>query len=412
MNPTNAAGLPALIFVNRFFYPDHSATSQLLSDLAFHMARTGRRVQVVASRGLYDDATSILSEREEIAGVTIHRVGHPRFSRRTIIGRAFDYTALYVRFATTLIRIAERNDIVIAKTDPPLLSLVIATVARLKRLRLVNWLQDLYPEVAFGLGMKWLRPIMPVLIAARNASLRSASINVTIGELMASRIHKLGISSSKLATIPNWCDDTTIQPHLYYNNSLRTTWGLEGRFVIGYSGNLGRAHEFKTVIAAAEILRDESDITFLFIGGGYLTSLLKIEVDARHLTHMFIFKPYQDRALLPQSLSLPDIHWISLRPEMEGLIVPSKFYGIAAAGRPTIAITSKSGEIVRSIERFGSGLHVCVGDADSLATEVRALRANPARVAEMGSNARLMLNACFQRSYALAEWSRILNTVF
>ena len=147
-------------------------------------------------------------------------------------------------------------------------------------------------------------------------------------------------------------------------------WGLGDKFVVGYSGNLGRAHEFDTVLAAAERLRHAPRIVFLFIGGGQRMDDLARIVKARGLDATFRFVPYQDRTLLTHSLGVPDIHWISLKPAVEGMIVPSKFYGIAAAGRPIIAITARDGELARLVLEHECGLVVEPGQAEALADAI------------------------------------------
>lgn len=399
----------SIIFVNRFFHPDHSATSQILSDLAFELARGGSRVQVVTARGRYDDPQAELAHRETIDGVQIHRVFRPRFGRGSIAGRALDYLAMYHAFAGAVHRIAKPGDIVIAKTDPPLLSVALAPVARRRGALFVNWLQDLYPEVALGLGMTWLQPFAPLLKAARNASLKSAVCNVAIGDLMAARLHANGVSNDHVAVIANWCDDQSIDPELFDRNPLRQAWGLEGKFVVGYSGNLGRAHEFATVLDAAERLRDRKDVIFLFIGSGLLSTPLKAAADSRGLSAQFQFRPYQDAQLLPQSLTLPNVHWLSLAPAMEGLIVPSKFYGIAAAGRPTIAVANRAGEIATLVRAHDCGVQIDPGDGETLASAITAMSSNPGRVAAMGRNARELLDLRFGRNAAIARWRELIQ---
>ncbi len=121
-------------FVNRFFWPDHSATSQILSDLAFHLAGAGHHVGVIASSGLYDDPEATLPERETRNGVSIHRVVRPHFGRAKLGGRAVDYLSMHRGFAAALWRLAARGDIVVVKTDPPLLCCAIAPIAREIRL--------------------------------------------------------------------------------------------------------------------------------------------------------------------------------------------------------------------------------------------------------------------------------------
>ena len=160
----SAAGRPAiepamtLIFVNRYFYPDHSATSQVLTDIAFGLAAKGYRVRVVTSRQRYSDRSAQLPPRERVRGVEVHRVWTTRFGRSGLPGRAVDYLAFHLASAWTLWRLARAGDVIIAKTDPPMLSVTAAPVARLRGAKLVNWLQDIFPEVAqaLGLGRGWL----------------------------------------------------------------------------------------------------------------------------------------------------------------------------------------------------------------------------------------------------------------
>ena len=149
-----------VVFVNRFCHPDHSATSQILSDLAAGLAAQGVAVTMIASRQRYDDPAAALPRREQWRGVEIQRVWTSRFGRRRLPGRALDYLSFYCSLPWTLWRLLRRGDVVVAMTDPPLVSLLVALVARLRGAVLVNWLQDLFPEVVINLGQPKLpRPL-------------------------------------------------------------------------------------------------------------------------------------------------------------------------------------------------------------------------------------------------------------
>jgi len=137
-------------------------------------------------------------------------------------------------------------------------------------------------------------------------------------------------------------------------NALRREWGLDGRFVVGYSGNLGRAHEFATFFGAAERLCGRQDVVFLFIAAGAQREQVDEEVGRRGLGNV-LFKPYQPWERLHESLSAADVHLVSLNAALEGLIVPSKFYGIAAAGRPTLFVGNTDGEIARLLREGDCG---------------------------------------------------------
>jgi colanic acid biosynthesis glycosyl transferase WcaI len=401
-----------LIFINRFFFPDHSATSQILSALAFHLAASGRHVHVIASRQRYDDPGAGLPSEETINGVCVHRVASTQFGRSALTGRGIDYLSFYASVWRLLASLADRNDIIIAKTDPPMVATIAMRVAQRSGAILVNWLQDIYPEVAIELGVPLMNgPVRKGLFHLRDNFLKAAVSNIVVGEAMGRRIVARGVSDHRVHVIHNWADDEQIGPVRHQDNPLRKEWALENKYVVGYSGNLGRAHEFRTVLAAAEQLRSNHEIVFLIVGGGHHGDEFEREVKLRGLDDNFRFVPYQDGALLKYSLGAADVHWISLKPEVEGLIVPSKFYGIAAAGRPIIAITAKDGEIAQLVQQHRCGLVIEPGDAQTLAQELVRLSVDPDRNATMGANARAMLNAHFTRRQALGRWSAILEEI-
>jgi glycosyltransferase involved in cell wall biosynthesis len=306
----------------------------------------------------------------------------------------------------------DKNDVLIAKTDPPLLSIPAQWIARRRGARTIHWLQDIYPEVATALGVPFLKgPIAQALSRLRDRSLRSADAIVVLGDDMQQFLCARGIDRHRIHIIPNWTDDEQISPLSSNSNDLRVKWGLQDKFVVGYSGNLGRAHEFRTLLDAAENLRPHSHIAFLFVGGGHHTEVLMDQVEERGLQKQFRFLPYQPRETLALSLSVPDVHWISLKPELEGLIFPSKFYGIAAAGRPVIAVTAPHGEIARLVLAYDCGVVASPGQSDTLTTQILTLSRDADRCGRFGANARKMLNERFTRHRAFERWRTLLHSL-
>jgi colanic acid biosynthesis glycosyl transferase WcaI len=400
-----------LVFVNRFFHPDHSATSQLLTDLAFHFAAQGVAVRVITSRLRYDDASAMLPALEETCGVTISRVWSTRFGRGNLRGQAIDYLSFYFSAGWMTARLLRSGDVLIAKTDPPLLSILAMAVARLRGAKLVNWLQDIFPEVAGALRVRIGRGRLGTWTAAlRDCSLRAAQVNVVLGERMAELLWRRGIPKERISIIHNWADDQAIVPVESAANPLIDEWGLSGRFVVGYSGNLGRVHEFDTILEAAALLQHDRQVVFLFVGSGAQSSMVEAEVSRRGLDN-FVFRPYQPRERLSFSLGAATLHLVSLRPAMEGLIVPSKFYGIAAAGRPTAFIGDRDGEIGRMLRRHNCGQSFAVGDASGLAEFIRALASDPSEVRCLGRNARHALEANYSQANAFKAWEEMLIAV-
>lgn len=403
--------MPRVIFVNKYFAPDHSATSQILTDLATYLGGAGFTVEVVTSRQTYDNPSADLPEQGELGDVRIHRVLTTRRGRSSLAGRSLDYLSFYRAASRTVRDLVRPGDVVVAKTDPPLLSIPIGRVAAARGALLVNWLQDLYPEVAVELGVRILPgPARSVLAKLRDRSLRRAAMNVAIGQRMADRLRGRGIAEAQIHVIPNWADDEAIHPVPREANCLRRELGLGEAFVIGYSGNLGRAHEIDTLLGAAERLRDQTDVAFLFVGGGHLRSALEAAVKARGFRR-FVFRDYAPREALSESLSAADVHFVSLRPEMEGLVVPSKIYGIAAAGRPVIAIAAAEGEVAALVAHHRFGLIVRPGDSAGFAAAITSLRDDAGLRIEMGRNARALVDGVAAKRAVLSRWRSLLTEI-
>jgi glycosyltransferase involved in cell wall biosynthesis len=398
-----------VLFVNRFFYPDHSATSQMLTDLAKDLREVGMDITVITGRQLIDEPRAQLAAREQFDGIHVYRAWSTHFGRGSLVGRGIDYLSFYLGAGWQLLRLCRRGDVVVAKTDPPLISVIAGLVARLRGARLVNWLHDLFPEIAERLEVPFMRGALAgALRGLRNYALRRARCNVVIGSRMAEQLMSLGVSSERVTVIHNWCDGEAIQPQGIAGHWLREAWGLEARFVVAYSGNMGYAHEFDTILEAAERLRDRRDIVFLFIGDGVQRERIQREADARGRTNVQ-FKPYQPRESLSQSLSAANAHLVSLLPRLEGLMVPSKFYAIAAAGRPVLFIGAADGELARLIDECGCGSHVEVGAGEALAERITELAADPGMAHRQGLAARRLFDQRFQRRLASQAWQRVLR---
>jgi len=354
----------------------------MLSDLSFHLAERGWRVEVVTSRQRYDDASAPLAASELVHGVEVRRVWSTRFGRGFLPGRAIDYATFYLAAFFALLRRAKRGSTIVALTDPPLISVVAALAATLRRATLINWTQDLFPEVAEALGMRALR----VLRRARDWSLRRAKVNVALGDAMAARL-------PNAVVIHNWADA-----------ALHPVDVPHSRFVVGYSGNLGRAHDARTMLAAIRILRDDDDIEFVVTGGGAQLDAIRAE----GLPNVR-FAGYAPRERLSESLSSADAHLVTLLPALEGLIVPSKFYGVLAVARPVLFVGAPEGELARIIQSHECGFIIEPGDGEGLARRIRELAGDRDRARAIGSRGLRLYEEKFAPPIALSSWERILT---
>ncbi len=395
-----------ILFLNRFFFPDTSATSQIVSDLAFHLAKEGYEVHAITSSVGGGEA-----RHERINGVTIHRVANALGGPHGLLRRALAYLEYYRGARKAARELIAPGDIVVLKTDPPMLSTAVGHLARRRGAKLVLWLQDVFPEIAREYGVPAMGgPLGALIRRVRDHSLSIADRIVVIGDRMADEIVKAGVSRERIEVIHNWADGAAIVPVDRDANALRRKWDLGGDFVVGYSGNLGRVHEFATMLDAAALLRDDAGIRFVVIGRGPRLREVKERAARERLTNIR-FEPHQDREALGQSLCVADVHLSVLQPGFEGLVHPSKLYGIMAAGRPTIFVGDANGETASILAATGSGISVRPGDPEGLAAAIRTLRSDAGRRDEMGRAARRAFDERYAMPIALGKWRALLGAL-
>lgn len=366
-----------LIFVNRFYWPDEPATSQLLTDLAERIAAEGRAVQVLASR------TASTPSRERHHGVDIIRVASTRFDHRSGFGRLVDLASFVLGAAWHLLIHVRQGDTCIFLTDPPMLAAVCWPWLTLRRARIIHWIQDIYPEIAIELTAHgWLRVFRPW----RNLVWRHSSACITLGRDMAGTVARAGVPPDRIQIVPNWAPVGLKPATVDAVEALRRECGLTGKHVLLYAGNLGRVHHLAPILEAAALLRSEPDLTFVFVGHGPQLPALRAAVTSLGLENVR-FLPPQPRIRLSDVLSLGDTHFVTLRPGCESLVFPSKLYGIAAVSRPVIFIGPTDCDLACQVATAGFGRVFAPDDIASLAQYLRALSRDPAARARLSQQA-------------------------
>ena len=396
-----------LLFINRFYWPDEAATAQLLTDLAEGLAARGHRIAVIASH----DGNPKTPRREIRRGVEIIRVSATRWGQRRMAGKAIDYATFALAIRRTLRAEARAGDRIVAMTDPPVLALIAAAAGRRTGAGTIHWLQDIHPEISLTLSpSRLLASLCRPWIRRRNAAWQRAEACVAISGDMAAFVEENGVPAGQVRVIPNWAPGgNALVPLAHEQNLLRKQWGLEGRFVAAYSGNLGRVHVFGPLLAAAAALRDDPGIVFLFIGAGPQRETLERQARLQGLNNVR-FQPAQPQARLAESLSAADVHLVTLRPGCQRLVYPSKLYGIAAVARPLLYVGPLNCELARTIQQGGFGIAVPDGDAASLAGALRFLQADPAHRAVMGNAAAHWARATGGLAAAITRWEELLGT--
>jgi colanic acid biosynthesis glycosyl transferase WcaI len=396
-----------VLLLNQFFHPDLSATAQIATDLAEDLVASGIDVTALAGRGSYLGGAQ-LAARDGHAGVSIVRSAATSLGKRTLLHRAVDYASFYVT-ATAALAALPRHDVVVALTTPPLIAATALAAKALKGSRVVYWVQDLYPEVAVAFGA--LRARAPLAAAMRSVSravMRRSDLVVTLGDAMRERCIAAGAAPERTVVVPNWSDAAAVRPVAHERNGLRAAIAGDARFVVMYSGNMGRAHDIATLLDAARRLRDDPGIAFVFVGDG--AKRAEVEAAARELPNVRLGR-YQPRDRLSEALSAGDAHLVALSPEIEGLIEPSKLYGIMAAGRPSLFVGPRGSEVARTIAREGCGRVIDNGDGAGLAAAIRELAGTPEIALELGRRARTALEHHYDRRIATARFAALLRDV-
>jgi putative colanic acid biosynthesis glycosyltransferase WcaI len=390
---------PRLLVLNQYYWPGVEATANLLTELCEALAAT-HDVTVItgASRGL--------PLRQLRNGVQIIRVRSTTYDRSHLFRRAANYVTYMVGLVWRAM-ISKRPDLVVCMTDPPFIGAIARLVAARFRVPLLIVMQDVFPEIAVKLGRLRNPLVVRLLRLLVNSSLRAADRVVVIGETMKRRVEAKGVRAEQIRVIPNWVDSTALAPAPRVNE-----WGqahkLVKRFVVMHSGNVGHAQNLDSLIRATTFLRDLDDLSVVVIGSGArrseLVALARL-VEADKVD----FHPYQKRDLLSLSLSTADVHVVGLARGLAGYVVPSRLYGILAAGRPVIAATDRESETAQLVADVGCGVIVPPGDPFALAIAIRAAHDGEFDLAEMGRRARAFAETEADRAIAVRRYRDVLG---
>jgi glycosyltransferase involved in cell wall biosynthesis len=381
-----------IAFFNRSFYPDTTATSQLLTDLCEDLIREhGCRVSVVAGVPLLPAAATatvargVLS-REAHQGIEILRARGTRFSKKRFVGRASNYVTYFLSACYAGLRL-DRPDVVVALTDPPIIGLAAWLSGQRFGAPLVMAFKDLFPEVTVLLDDFHSETVNAVLQGVNKFLVRRAACNVALGETMRRRlIENKGAPAARTTIIADWADTAAVAPGPK-RNPFSEAHGLAEKFVVMHSGNLGLSQSLETLVDAANLLRDVPGLQVVFVGEGVKKAELQERARALQLTNV-TFLPFTPKERLGESFATADVFVISLQRGLAGYIVPSKLYGILAAGRPYVAAVEDQCEVAALTRAHECGLLAEPGNARELADQILAFYGDRVTASRYGANAR------------------------
>ena len=372
----------------------------MLSELAERLVASGWGVTVIA--GPAEDVPASAYRN----GVRVERVPALTFTRASTLKRGLAYASLYPAFVARALRLP-RPDVIVSKTDPPLQLVVSALLSRVWCVPAVHWAQDVYPEVAEELGViakkGWLAALMRRI---STVALHQHARVVTVGRCMQERIKARGYPEENTHVVPNW-PPASVHPVPHEENAFRAAHGLQDAFVVMYSGNMGLAHPFDAVLDAAMRLRDTvPDAVLAFVGEGPRKAELQAQTSERGLQNVRFF-PYQPFDTLAHSLSAADVHLVTMQSALEGLVVPSKLYGVLAAGRPALFLGPEGSEAARVLQDHDCGTVMPEPTGKTLAHKIETWQSNAKRRRAAGRRARAAVDGA--GAQAASSFERILR---
>ena len=384
-----------ILFVNQFFWPDSSATSQQLTDLACGLAERGHEIHVLCGEGGYAAAAT-----SEAPPVTVHRVRSLPFVRGKL-GRVLSYLSFYAMAAWRGLSM-RHMDTVVSLTTPPLISLIGSAIRELRGSQHFIWEQDIYPDVAVDLQFFPRGGVLDRFTGLlADFSRGHADGILALGECMKTRLLRRGIPGNKIHITENWANGESVRP--------MPRPGNPNELVLLYSGNLGLAHDVETIAGAMRELREDSRFRYLFVGGGGKRTELTAFCEREGVSQVEM-RPYVDRDKLSEGLAAGDIGLVTQVNVCCGSVVPSKVYGIMAAGRPILFIGPREATPSLTVDRHNCGWHVDCGDIAGLTGLLQHLAEHPEEVHAAGQRAREALLRYYDLPLGIERIADVLET--
>ena len=397
-----------LLIINRYFYPDITSVPQLLTELSKDLVRKNIDVSVICSRNSYN-GNKKYKKYEEYKGIKIFRVGNIYGKNKGLVLRVLELITFFISVFFKSFSV-KKTDVLFILSSPPMLAGIGFFIGKLKKAKIVYIIEDIHPEIEIELGMIKSSSLFSKIIRKYNGFiLKRVDKIITLGKRMKENIiNKYSTCPEKIRIISNWADGSRIYPLDKRENLYIEKYSLKNKFVVQYSGNMGLGHEFKTILEGIKRLQNEEDILFQFIGGGAKRKQIEDFVNKHTLTNVMLL-PYQKYEYLNYSLNMADIALISIKEGLGGLLLPSKFYGIIASGKPFILVGDEENEIGDFIKKHRIGRFVPEGDIDGFINNIMVYYKNKGILKNEGKMARDVFMEEFDRKISIEKYYKLLT---
>ena len=397
-----------LLFTDHF-YPDFSSGGRLLTDLALGLVEKGHEVQAITCFASYNTSFKGI-KHEELYGVKISRIYLNRFSRFNLIGRFFDEFLFCIILLVKNLFFQEKVDVILTLSSPPFLPFFTMIVSLIKNTPYVYIVMDVFPDIAINLGLlKSEQKLTKFWQFISKITLDKSAQIIVLGRCMEKIIQaKITSQATPINIVHNWSNSRKLKPLNRDNNPFFLEYpDLKEKFIIQYSGNLGRFQDFETILSAAQQVQTNPLIHFLIIGEGFQKQWLLQELKKRNLKNVTLL-PFQAQENLIYSLNACDLALVTLKRGSEGLGVPSKFYPILAVGKPVVAIMAEWAEVALIVKEHGLGSVLDQGNTVGLIETIEKFFNHPELIEEINQRAYSLFLDKFDRSVAIELYQKYL----
>lgn len=406
---------PNIVFVINYFYPDYASTGQILTELCLHLQHDFNITVIAAQPGYNIESSGNTKKFEEdkLESIRVLRIRLPKVDKTNKISR-LRYIAAYFLYANLLLLRQRDVDFVYTISQPPILGGTIGTIGKMfKGAKHIYNIQDFNPEQAEAVGFSKKPWLMNLARWVDTLNCRIADHIITVGYDMRETLEKrFGYKKVTANTvIHNWTNEEEITPLSKDHPRVRefiATHQLEGKFVVMYSGNLGLYYDLENLIRITDQFQTFKDLVFVFIGEGAAKEKMQTYA-AEHGIEQVRFIPYQPKEDLVYSLNAADLHLVVNQKGIKGVSVPSKIYGVMAAGKPVLGVLEEGSEAYQLIEKSGNGLLAAPQQYENIIRRLMEMCVmDRSLLRTMGMNGRVYLEKHLKRETSMNKYRDLL----
>ncbi len=373
-----------LLIYAHYYIPDVASTGQIIKELAEGMLDTFN-ITIICVVPSY---TGKIEEKykkqkyykEKIKGVDIIRIRVPEFTKSSKKSRIKNIISYFIGAISATFKVG-KQDYIFSISQPPILGGLLGTFGKwIKHAKFIYNIQDFNPEQTMAVGYSKNKLVMKIMMALDKFSCKRSNLIITVGRDLVETVNKRFKNKKipKTVLINNWINEKEIYPLEKENKKVeefKKKYDLENKFVIMYSGNIGLYYDLENIFKVIEKIKPKTktntgkEVIFAFVGAGTILQNLKDYQEEKNMKNV-VFIPYQDKEDLIYSLNAADVHWCVNAKGIKGVSCPSKYYGIAAAGKPILGVLEENTEIRLLIEETNGGLVSSPSDYESIENNI------------------------------------------